>query len=108
MTADETALGSLHDKVARTLTRLLDGTDLPTGEVDDDGNDIVTKMEPSAAILTASIQFLKNNNITCQPAKDNALGELEAKLRESRNRKANRADLVAAREQVGFLSGLPN
>jgi len=107
--ANEDTLGALHTKVAQTLSTLLDGTEIPTGEEDEEGNEIKTVIPPSAAVLTASIQFLKNNNITCTPAQDNALGELEAKLKERAQRmKTGRADMVAAREDTAFLTGLPN
>lgn len=109
MAADETALGNLHTKVAEVLTDLLDGTPLPTGETDGDGNEITQTMPPSAATLTAAIQFLKNNNITCTPAKDNALGALEAKMAERKAKmRAGRADLAVATEGAAFMAGLPN
>jgi hypothetical protein len=108
MAANEQILGDLHTKVAEVLTGLLDGQSLPTGEQDDDGNEIVTVLAPSAAIITSAIQFLKNNNITCTPSKDNALGALVAakEAREAR-RKAGVIDLDQAREQARFTSGLP-
>lgn len=109
MAANESKLGALHDKVADVLTKALDGQQLPTGEQDDDGNEIMQTMEPSAAIITSAIQFLKNNNITCTPAQDNKLGELEEKLKARRAKlKPGASDFAAAKEQVGFLSGLPN
>lgn len=108
MAADERALGALHTKVAEVLTRALDGQDLPTGEQDADGNELMQKLEPSAAIITSAIQFLKNNNITCTPSKDNALGELEEKMRQRRDRrKPGKSDLSAATETMGFMSGMP-
>lgn len=112
MAASESTLGALHDKVATTLTKMLDGQKMPD-YIDPESGDLVEgdTIEPSAAILTASIQFLKNNNITCTPAKDNALGELEAKMAErqaKRQRKASPVDLSQATEQAGWLSGLPN
>lgn len=109
MAANEQALGNLHNKVAEVLTELLDGTDIPTGEEDEDGNAVVTKLPPSAAVITSAIQFLKNNNITCTPAEDNRLGELEKKFEERRKKlKANHADMAAAKQDMGFMSGLPN
>lgn len=109
MAADEQALGALHTKVAETLNTLLDGTVIPTGEVDEDtGEELKQTIPPSAAVLTSAIQFLKNNNITCVASKDNALGELEAKIAARRANRANKTDLVAATEGMGFMAGLPN
>jgi hypothetical protein len=111
MAASEGALGELHDKVATTLSKMLDGKVLPA-VTDEDGNVLQEEvvMEPSAAVLTASIQFLKNNNITCAPGENNALGELEAKMRKRQEQRANKGqpnviDFEAAREDANFLSG---
>jgi hypothetical protein len=110
MAASEEALGNLHDKVANTLNRLLDGQRVPA--ITDEEGEIIQEeqvIEPSAAILTASIQFLKNNNVTCAPSDDNALGQLRDKMKARQERrlakKADRADLNAAEEQAGWLGG---
>lgn len=111
MAADETALGDLHNKVALVLSDLLDGTELPTGEQNDDGEEIKQVMPPSAATITAAIQFLKNNNITCTPAKDNALGELQEKIaaREARRKaRPSAADFSLASADAGFMMGTAN
>jgi len=68
MAATEDKLGALHDALATILTQKVQEEDTP------------------AAILAVAAKFLKDNNITCSPAGDNALGELEAALREKRNR----------------------
>lgn len=108
--ASEGTLGQLHDKVARTLSDMLDGQELPA-VTDDDGNVVqeATVIPPSAAVITASIQFLKNNNITCAPSQDNALGELEQKMKARQEKRANKAqpnviDFEQAREDAGFVS----
>jgi hypothetical protein len=89
------------------LTDLLDGQELPTGEVDEAGKEITQTLPPSAAIITSAIQFLKNNNITCVASEDNALGALRQKQEEREaRRKANKLDLNAATEATSFLSGL--
>lgn len=62
MAATESALGELHDALAKTLT------------------DLVGVETPSAAVLAVAAKFLKDNNITCAPSTDNALGELEAAI----------------------------
>ena len=112
MAADENALGHLHTRVATVLTELLDGTPLPTGQTDEDGNEIMQTLPPSAAVITSAIQFLKNNNITCTPAKDNALGALREKIEQRENRRKQRmatpADLSLASDDADFLSSRPN
>jgi hypothetical protein len=80
------------------------------GEVDEETGEVsVIKVPPSAAILQAAAKFLKDNNITCVPSKDNALGELEEKMRQRQARRsASKTDLAVAREDMGFMTGLPN
>lgn len=109
MAADEKALGELHNKVAEVLTIALDGDELP-GYVDEETGEEVPakKLPPSAAILAVAAKFLKDNQITCVPSKDNALGELEEKLRNRNAAKTSKVDFAAASEQMGFLNGLPN
>ena len=118
MAADETKLGALHDKVAEVLSMALDGEELPgyTDKTEDeDGNIIEIEVPPkrlpaSAAILAVAAKFLKDNQITCAPSKDNQLGELEAKLARRTAAKAGKADPVdlgAASEHASFLSRLP-
>lgn len=112
MSASEGALGALHTKLAEVLAEALDGQVLPA-VVDEDGQVLQeeTKMPVSGAVLTATIQFLKNNNITCAPSDDNALGELKRKMqerqerREARKAKPDATDLAAATEQATWLSG---
>jgi hypothetical protein len=111
MAADETKLGRLHEKLAEVFCDALDGQ--PITEIDDEGNTtVVGHIAPSAAILTAVNQFLKNNNITCAPSENNALGELQAKMQERAKareaRKASQTDLAQATKDMGFLTGLPN
>lgn len=109
MAADETALGDLHTKVAEVLTLALDGEELP-GFTDPDTGEVVPpkKLAPSAAIIAAATKFLKDNNITCAPAQDNALGELEKKMRARKAKRVNNTDLANATEGMSFLAGLPN
>jgi hypothetical protein len=110
MAADEVALGELHNAVAKVLTKALEGQELP-GYFDEDKQEEVDGgfIPPSAAIIAAATKFLKDNNITCTPSKDNALGDLEdAMKRRQAKRQANKADLAAATETMGFMGGLPN
>lgn len=109
MAASEDALGALHNKVAEVLSKALDGQELPAVE-DDDGNVVqeAVVMAPSAAVITASIQFLKNNNITCAASESNALGELERKMKDRQAKRANKGqanviDFDEARESASFI-----
>jgi len=68
MAATEDKLGSLHDTLADVMSKAISAEGAP------------------AAVMAVAAKFLKDNNITCTPAGDNALGELEAALREKRNR----------------------
>ncbi len=112
--ATEGKLADLHDQVATVLGDALCGTQLPTGEFDDAGNAIMVVMPPASNTIVAAIQFLKNNNITCAPAEDNAIGELAAIVAaraaraQARREKASTTDLALATEAHAFASGLPN
>lgn len=113
MAADETVLGKMHDAVANVFIEALEGTTLPGySTTDDEGNKIevpAQKMLPSAAILQAATKFLKDNNITCAPAPDNALGALEQKMKDRKAATAaRRADFIVASEDMSFTAGLPN
>lgn len=66
--ATEAQLSELHNVIATHLTDRISGG------------------EATAAEISAAISFLKNNNITCAPSDDNALGELE-KIMEARRAK---------------------
>jgi hypothetical protein len=84
MAADETALGDLHSKVADVLARMLDGQALPTGE----------RIEPSAAVITSAIQFLKNNSVTCVPEQGDAIEGLRAKIAQREERRKVRREIT--------------
>lgn len=107
MAASEDALGELHEKVARTLTDMLDGQIIGETEDEETGEKKPVVLPPSAAVLTASIQFLKNNAITCAPSKGNAMGELaEAAKRRAEKREARKmtkAEAVQAQKDMAFL-----
>lgn len=114
MAASETKLGLLHEKVAEVLSDALDGDELP-GWVEvlpESGEEIVheaKRMAPSAAIIAAATKFLKDNNITATPANNSAVNELVEKFKAKQKANvASRADMAAAKEQMGFLTGLPN
>lgn len=116
MAAKEDKLGSLHEKVADTLALMLEGTKLDA-EIDDETGEVraeATMIPPSAATITAAIQFLKNNNITCTPSDNNAIGRLkEAQERRAAERDARRDKLKGSSPtdfmpgKADFLDGLP-
>lgn len=68
MSASAEALGGLHSLLAKALA------------------DRVTSPKAPAADLAVAARFLKDNGITCTPAADNALGELEKQLEAKRKR----------------------
>jgi len=68
MSASEKDLGDLHSALATALTARVSSAEAP------------------AADLAVAARFLKDNGITCTPAADNALGELEKQLEAKRSR----------------------
>lgn len=107
MAANEEVLGLLHDLTATALIAKLKG--IPV--LDDEGNPTGEVIPCSAADIQAAAKFLKDNNITCAPAADNKLGELEQKLQDRQKRRASRLtpqDIEDAKEQANFMQGLPN
>jgi hypothetical protein len=110
MAADDKVLGALHDMVATALTIAMKGREVP-GYTDEETGEVFppTIIPPSAAEIQAATKFLKDNNITCAPSKDNALGELEELMKAKREKRtASRLDLADAAEQTSFMQGLPN
>lgn len=111
MAADETALGKLHEKVATVLCDALEGQKLP--EIRDEEGELIqeaTVMPVSAAHITAAIQFLKNNNVTCVADKSNALGQLQEKMKAREEKRAAKrrptsTDLIEAERDAGWLGG---
>lgn len=113
MAADEKALGALHTKLAEVLGELLDGQVLPA-EVDEESGEVIneaSKIPPSASVLTVVAKFLKDNNVTCAPSKDNAMGALADKLAKQKEEADARRKAMMAKMQPGkedFMEGLPN
>lgn len=111
MAANETALGALHVKVTEVLTEALDGDTIPgyteyneaTGETVEVPD---RKLPPSAAIIAAATKFLKDNNITCAPSEDNAVGDLVNKLKERNRARVSKLAMQDARDDMGFMAGL--
>lgn len=109
MAADETVLSALHDAVASALAIAMKGRELPGYTDPDTGEEFpATILPPSAAEIQAATKFLKDNNITCAPAKGNALGELEEimRTRKAKLRPVGGMDYEDAREQTKFTAGL--
>lgn len=79
--ADAGALGGLHELVTRAFIRKVQ--ERVVVRVDKEGEQVEEVVEPTAAELAAAVSFLKNNNITCAPSEDNAVGELK-KLMDAR------------------------
>lgn len=104
MAAKESRLSTLHELLAENYIRLVEhgrpiyDLDPETGE-----NKIVGYMPLTAAELQAVNKFLKDNDITCAPDDNNAIGELQERLRERNSRRQER-QLKRQREQEG-LSG---
>lgn len=112
MAANEKVLGDLHEKVALVLAEALEGQTIP-GDPDDvdeaTGEPRVHRIPPSAALIQVATKFLKDNDITCSPSEDNALGELKRKMEErAAKRAATKSDLAAAKKDMSFMEGLPN
>lgn len=95
MTANEALMGALHDALARDLMQK------------------ITKGTATAAEMSVARGLLKDSNITCSPAADNALGALEAQLAAKKARRETRhvgsatpIDMNAAVDSMDFLSGV--
>lgn len=107
MAANEDVLGALHALTASALIKKLEGTPV----LDEDGQPTGEVIPASAADIQAAAKFLKDNNITCVPAADNKLGELEERLKKKQERRLGRItaeDLSDATTQGNFMTGLPN
>ncbi len=105
MAASEDKLGALHEAVTRALIEGVTPTVIPGVEGEAD-----VVLPPSAAMLAAAAKFLKDNSISCAPSEDNEMGELQRRLEEKNDRrtarKAERAELLEAGREAGFLRGL--
>jgi hypothetical protein len=106
MAASEKVLAKLHEAVAKALLDAMEGDSYEV-EGEDGEETEVKHIPPSAAIIQAATKFLKDNNVTCTPADDNALGDLQKKMEEKRKlRTAKPIDLEDATAQSTFLNGL--
>lgn len=109
MAANEKTLSDLHVKVAEVLADALDGQDIVDVDPKTGETKVMGKIAPSAALIQVATKFLKDNNITCTPSEDNAIGELKRKMEErAERRRATKADLTTAQKDMNFMEGLPN
>lgn len=86
MAASESTLGLLHTIVAQSLI------------------DKIKSGEATASDVSNALKMLKDNNITCAPSEDNAIGELERELSKHTTKVApvTDDDLAAALEAADF------
>lgn len=106
MAANEKALGDLHAALAAVMKKALEGTKIP-GYVDEETGEAVPDdvIPPSASVMTVVAKFLKDNEITCAPAEDNELGELQ-RIMEDRQRKLrglDKTDRSTIADDLGFM-----
>lgn len=88
--ASEEALGELHTKVAKVMTRALDQIDKAQDIFDEnvDGADPEAAMRPevSPAMLSAITKFLADNKVTCNPAESENMSDLQRHLKNKKRR----------------------
>jgi hypothetical protein len=111
MAANEGKLGALHELLAEVLANSLQEQVIPA-EYDEEGNETAPEIRtpPSAAMVTAAIQFLKNNSITCAPSDDNAMGELAKAVQDRQSKREQRRKELLAKttpDSLDFMDGLP-
>lgn len=81
-------LQELHAMVARSLTKRIE-------------QDTEDGLPTDAATIQAAIKFLKDNNVTADPADSDNLSELREKLAaQSRLRKANMSNVISMAQQA--------
>jgi hypothetical protein len=88
-TATESALGELHGKVAKVMTRALDQLEKQQDEWEQAQALDVVEPPPAVnpSLLSVMTKFLSDNKITCDPADSGAMSELEKKLAERRTKR---------------------
>lgn len=106
MAATEQRLGELHAKVAEVLSDALDGEELPAW-TDPETGDVqpAKRLAPSAAIIAAATKFLKDNEITCDVSKNDALNSLEEKMAKRRAMRPTAIDFADAEQKANFNFG---
>ena len=96
--ATEDQLAKLHNRVAETMIAALDQADraahlLIKYTVDEETelpSDVRKFLEDSQevnpSLLTSATKFLKDNNISCDPAEDEHLSDLESRLKKKKTK----------------------
>jgi hypothetical protein len=103
MAATEDKLGAVHTALAEWATLRIKGE---TGVIDNEtGEEIRAPL--SAAEAGVIRAFLNDNKITCAPSGDNALGKLEAALREKQQARLRRNQPVMLPDLDDMLSSGP-
>jgi hypothetical protein len=88
--ASEEALGDLHSKVAKVMTRALEQHEKAQDAYEawePAEDDYKEPPELNPALLSVAVRFLDANKITCAPAEGNKMGDLEKSLADKRNRR---------------------
>lgn len=91
--ATESALGALHSKVAKVMTKALDNFEAAQDAYDPSKEDAILP-EVNASLLSVITKFLNENKITCTPEESEEMSELAERLA---NKRAGRR----VRKQVG-------
>lgn len=95
--ASEEILGMLHAKVAKVMASALEQIeqsqrvydDLLADATQDVVDEILSKRpELSPALISAVTKFLADNKITCNPAEDENVSDLERRLASKKKRRA--------------------
>ena len=88
--ASEEALGELHTKVAKVMTRALDQIEKVQDVFDSidepELEQTVLRPEVSPAMLSAITKFLSDNKVTCNPAESADMSDLQKRLSTKRRR----------------------
>jgi hypothetical protein len=90
--ASEGALGELHSKVAKVMTKALDQIERQQENWEnytpkDDEELPPDPPEVNPALLSVMVRFLDANKITCAPETGNEMSDLEKRLEAKRQRK---------------------
>lgn len=92
--ASHSKLAALHAKFASYLEHVLDEAMTPP-EVDENGNPITLSIPLDAATMGCISKFLKDNEITCEPAELGTLDELREKYsKQAKERQSNVRSLI--------------
>ena len=94
--AKESTLNSLHEAVALYMKAQLEAKD-------EDGKPLAL----SGTDVSNILKFLKDNNITCAPDKDNAVGQMQEALAK-RQAVVGKDELAMAMADIGHMRGAPN